>query len=156
RPTERTGIRIAFDLDGQRPVPTRPFRKLEPEIDREQGSSQGRRQGHGRQGAAEDRRSRREPGAAGERARQARRGQGPEDRRRRGGGREASREVSQPRKEKVPMPDPSDAPRAQEIEDIYRALTKGLGHERVNDDNGSALIRRAEADGETVLAQTRR
>lgn len=54
------------------------------------------------------------------------------------------------------MPDPNDAPRAQEIEDIYRALTKGLGHERVNDDNVSALIRRAEADDETVLAQTLR
>ena len=51
------------------------------------------------------------------------------------------------------MPDPNDAPRAQEIEDIYRALTKGLGHERVNDDNVFELIRRAEADGHTVIAQ---
>ena len=51
------------------------------------------------------------------------------------------------------MPDPNDAPRAQEIEDIYRALTKGLGHERVNDDNVFELIRRAEADGQTVIAQ---
>src|SRR5690606_66923 len=33
------------------------------------------------------------------------------------------------------MPDPNAAPRAQEIEDIYRALIKGLGHERVNDEN---------------------
>ncbi|HRO58417.1 MAG TPA: hypothetical protein PK177_04505 [Burkholderiaceae bacterium] len=54
------------------------------------------------------------------------------------------------------MPDPNDAPRAQEIEEIYRALVKGLGHERVNDDNVFALIRRAEADGQTVLAQTLR
>lgn len=51
------------------------------------------------------------------------------------------------------MPDPNAAPRAQEIEDIYRALTRGLGHERVNDDNVFELIRRAEQDGRTVLAQ---
>src|SRR5687768_4081295 len=42
---------------------------------------------------------------------------------------------------------------AQEIEDIYRQLEKGLGHELVNDDNVHALIRRAEQDGHTVLAQ---
>ena len=36
---------------------------------------------------------------------------------------------------------------AQEIEDIYRQLEKGLGHELVNDDNVHALIRRAEQDG---------
>lgn len=51
------------------------------------------------------------------------------------------------------MPDPNAAPRAQEIEDIYRALTRGLGHERVNDDNVFDLIRRAEQDGRVVLAQ---
>ncbi len=51
------------------------------------------------------------------------------------------------------MPDPNAAPRAQEIEDIYRALTRGLGHERVNDDNVFDLIRRAEEDGRNVLAQ---
>ena len=51
------------------------------------------------------------------------------------------------------MPDPNAAPRAQEIEDIYRALTKGLGRERVNDDNVFDLIRRAEQDGRAVLAQ---
>ncbi len=51
------------------------------------------------------------------------------------------------------MPDPNAAPRAQEIEDIYRALTRGLGHERVNDDNVFDLIRRAEEDGRSVLAQ---
>lgn len=51
------------------------------------------------------------------------------------------------------MPDPNAAPRAQEIEDIYRALIRGLGHERVNDDNVFDLIRRAEEDGRKVLAQ---
>jgi len=51
------------------------------------------------------------------------------------------------------MPDPNAAPRAQEIEDIYRALTRGLGHERVTDDNVFDLIRRAEEDGRSVLAQ---
>ena len=51
------------------------------------------------------------------------------------------------------MPDPNAAPRAQEVEEIYRALTRGLGHERVNDDNVFALIRRADEDGREVLAQ---
>jgi len=51
------------------------------------------------------------------------------------------------------MPDPNAAPRAQEVEDIYRALTRGRGHERVNDDNVFDLIRRAEEDGRMVLAQ---
>lgn len=40
----------------------------------------------------------------------------------------------------------------QQIEEIYGLLRKGLGHERVNDDNVEALIRRAEADGRQVLA----
>lgn len=40
----------------------------------------------------------------------------------------------------------------QEVEDVYRLLLKGLGHERVNDDNVAALIRRADRDGHTVLA----
>lgn len=51
------------------------------------------------------------------------------------------------------MPDPNAAPRAQEIEDIYRQLTRGLGHERVTDDNVFELIRRAEEDGRQILAQ---
>ncbi|MCO5099407.1 MAG: hypothetical protein M9885_00675 [Burkholderiaceae bacterium] len=51
------------------------------------------------------------------------------------------------------MPDPNAAPRAQEIEDIYRDLTRGLGHERVDDRNVFDLIRRAEEDGRKVLAQ---
>lgn len=40
----------------------------------------------------------------------------------------------------------------QETEDIYQLLRKGLGHERVTDDNVAALIRRAESDGHTILA----
>lgn len=40
----------------------------------------------------------------------------------------------------------------QEVEDIYRLLCKGLGHEKVTDDNVDALIRRAERDGYALLA----
>jgi len=40
----------------------------------------------------------------------------------------------------------------QAVEDVYRKLVKGLGHERVNDGNVDALIRRAVQDGHTVLA----
>lgn len=40
----------------------------------------------------------------------------------------------------------------QEVEDVYRLLRKGLGHEKVTDANVRALIRRAEQDGQTVLA----
>ncbi|MBX3619095.1 MAG: hypothetical protein KF891_03765 [Rhizobacter sp.] len=39
------------------------------------------------------------------------------------------------------------------IDEIYQRLTRGLGHELVNDDNVSALIERAERDRHTVLAQ---
>ncbi len=42
---------------------------------------------------------------------------------------------------------------AQEIEDIYRKLVKGIGHEFVTDDNVDALIRRAEMDKHTILAE---
>jgi len=42
---------------------------------------------------------------------------------------------------------------AQEIEDVYRQLLKGLGHELVNEENVDALIRRAEGDGHPVLAE---
>ncbi|XHS77986.1 hypothetical protein ACFJGW_20030 [Burkholderiaceae bacterium UC74_6] len=38
------------------------------------------------------------------------------------------------------------------LDEIYRQLVRGLGHEHVNDDNVEALIRRADADGHTVLA----
>jgi hypothetical protein len=51
------------------------------------------------------------------------------------------------------MSDPNAAPKAQAIEDVYRQLVKGLGHEHVNDDNVFALIDRAEQDGHTMLAQ---
>jgi len=40
----------------------------------------------------------------------------------------------------------------QEVEDVYRLLCKGLGHEKVTDDNVNALIRRADQDGHTILA----
>jgi len=38
------------------------------------------------------------------------------------------------------------------IDEIYARLTRGLGHELVNDGNVFALIERAERDGHTVLA----
>lgn len=40
----------------------------------------------------------------------------------------------------------------QEVEDVYRLLCRGLGHEKVTDDNVDALIRRADRDGHTLLA----
>jgi hypothetical protein len=43
--------------------------------------------------------------------------------------------------------------RATAIDDVYRQLVKGLGHELVNDGNVFALIKRAEQDGHTVLAE---
>lgn len=39
------------------------------------------------------------------------------------------------------------------IDEIYRQLTRGLGHQFVNDDNVFELIDRAERDRHTVLAQ---
>lgn len=44
-------------------------------------------------------------------------------------------------------------PSPDDIETIYRRLTRGLGHEAVNDDNVFELIARAEQDGRSVLAQ---
>jgi hypothetical protein len=38
------------------------------------------------------------------------------------------------------------------IDEIYARLTRGLGHELVNDGNVFALIERAERDRHTVLA----
>lgn len=38
------------------------------------------------------------------------------------------------------------------IDEIYARLTRGLGHELVNDDNVFALIERAERDRNTTLA----
>ena len=51
------------------------------------------------------------------------------------------------------MRTPSDTDRTRAIDDVYRQLVQGLGHELVNDDNVFELIRRAESDGHTVLAQ---
>lgn len=42
---------------------------------------------------------------------------------------------------------------APNIDEIYRQLKKGLGHEWVDDDNVFELIRRCELDGQAVLAQ---
>jgi len=42
---------------------------------------------------------------------------------------------------------------AQDIEDVYQLLLKGLGHELVTEDNVDALIRRAEGEGHPVLAE---
>ncbi|MCC7059899.1 MAG: hypothetical protein IT508_06665 [Burkholderiaceae bacterium] len=39
------------------------------------------------------------------------------------------------------------------IEEIYRQLKRGLGHQLVTDENAEELIRRAERDGQAVLAQ---
>ncbi len=47
----------------------------------------------------------------------------------------------------------SDIDHAQDIEDVYRKLLKGLGHELVTEENVDALIRRAEGDGHSVLAE---
>jgi hypothetical protein len=41
----------------------------------------------------------------------------------------------------------------QEVEDVYRELRQGVGHEHVTDGNVDALVRRAEQDGHTILAQ---
>ncbi|GLS98044.1 hypothetical protein [Piscinibacter gummiphilus] len=47
----------------------------------------------------------------------------------------------------------TNAEHAQEIEDIYRLLLKGIGHERVTEHNVFALIRRAEMDNHPVLVE---
>lgn len=44
-------------------------------------------------------------------------------------------------------------PSTPSLDEIYRRLTRGLGHELVNDDNVFELIERAELDRHTVLAQ---
>jgi hypothetical protein len=46
-----------------------------------------------------------------------------------------------------------DDAQLQEVEEVYAQLRKGLGHERVNDANVDALVRRAEQDGHGILAQ---
>ncbi|MET0348415.1 MAG: hypothetical protein ABW067_01390 [Rhizobacter sp.] len=47
----------------------------------------------------------------------------------------------------------NNAEHAQEIEDIYRQLLKGVGHELVTEHNVFALIRRAEMDKHPVLVE---
>lgn len=46
----------------------------------------------------------------------------------------------------------TEASKTLDIDAIYRELVRGVGHEHVNDDNVDALIRRADADGHTILA----
>jgi hypothetical protein len=58
-----------------------------------------------------------------------------------------------PRKDERMTPTQTETDRAQAIEDVYRQLVKGLGREHVNDGNVFALIKRAEQDGHTVLAE---
>jgi len=48
--------------------------------------------------------------------------------------------------------DAADGGGPDAVDEVYRQLVRGLGHELVNDDNVDALIKRAEADGHTVLA----
>jgi len=45
----------------------------------------------------------------------------------------------------------NSSPQLEEIEDIYRQLTRGTGHERVNGKNVFALIERAARDRRDVL-----
>ncbi|WP_119155503.1 hypothetical protein [Caldimonas tepidiphila] len=40
-----------------------------------------------------------------------------------------------------------------DLDEIYRQLKRGIGHEHVNDDNVFALIERAERDGNALIAQ---
>ncbi|MBN9463949.1 MAG: hypothetical protein J0H00_22340 [Burkholderiales bacterium] len=51
------------------------------------------------------------------------------------------------------MDDRKPAAGAPTIDEIYRQLKKGLGHELVDDNNVFELIRRSEQDGQAVLAQ---
>jgi hypothetical protein len=41
---------------------------------------------------------------------------------------------------------------ATDVNSVYQALVRGVGHEFVTDDNVDELIRRAEADSHPVLA----
>ena len=47
----------------------------------------------------------------------------------------------------------NDTDHAQDIEDVYQLLLKGVGHELVTEQNVDALIRRAEGEGHPVLAE---
>ncbi|MCM5678900.1 hypothetical protein M8A51_05075 [Schlegelella sp. S2-27] len=49
------------------------------------------------------------------------------------------------------MPNAANAGSPEELQEIYQLLKKGLGHERVNDDNVFALIDLASRYGNTDL-----
>ena len=51
------------------------------------------------------------------------------------------------------MQDATNPGQTADIDEIYRQLKRGLGHQHVNDDNVFELIDRAERDGQQVLAQ---
>ncbi|UUX95590.1 hypothetical protein [Aquabacterium sp. J223] len=51
----------------------------------------------------------------------------------------------------APQTPPAGSASGDEIEDIYQALKRGLGHERVNDGNVQQLIARAREDGHQVV-----
>jgi hypothetical protein len=48
--------------------------------------------------------------------------------------------------------DTNDNNDVNSVDEIYRKLVKGVGHEFVNDENVAELIQRAEADGRSHLA----
>lgn len=50
-------------------------------------------------------------------------------------------------------PKPNGPDRQEDLDEIYRQLKRGLGHQHVTDDNVSALIERAELDGNALIAQ---
>ena len=50
--------------------------------------------------------------------------------------------------EDTQMPGPMN-----DLDEIYRQLKRGVGHEHVNDENVGALIERADLDGNQLIAQ---
>lgn len=54
-------------------------------------------------------------------------------------------------KHPVDIPDPPPASSSDDLDDIYDALRRGAGRERVNDDNVQPLIERAARDGDEQL-----
>lgn len=50
------------------------------------------------------------------------------------------------------VPTTSDRVDPQDVSSVYQQLVKGVGREHVTDSNVHELIRRAEADGHSVLA----
>lgn len=46
-----------------------------------------------------------------------------------------------------------DPRQESDVDSVYQALRRGVGRERVNDDNVEALIRLAQTDGQAMLAE---